>query len=394
VLRSPGKKLIFGLVLAALSALLALAVAEAGLRLWMGIADENPAEVRHKLERSRRVSLAEASRGAFSLMGLVEPSEFADVVYELKPKLDGTFRGRPVRTNSFGMRGEECALRKPPNTFRIVGLGDSHMFGWGVGQDETYMSLVERRLNASAAATPGGRRYELLNFAVPGYNTVMEVATYEHRAMAFAADLVLLHFVGNDFGLPHFMQTPRGEEPGLHLYLADFLRARFAPPDEDPDLRHDLHGLPPDQRQGIRDRYQRMVGEEAYEKAMARLAALTRRQHLPVVVLALGFDTEAGEIARRVSLANGFRVLDASPNLFAYLRQHGLDPAERRNRVRAFKQADGHPSALAHQVLAEVVYDELQRLGVAPRQSVPAPPLSAPPPETQTPTAAPGDAEQ
>jgi hypothetical protein len=383
-----GKKLIFGLLLAAFSALLALVLAEAGLRLWMGIADENPAEVRHKLERSRRASLSAASRGAFSLMGLVEPSEFEDMVYELKPKLDGSFRDRPVRTNSFGMRGPECTLSRPPNTFRIAGLGDSHMFGWGVGQDETYMHLVEERLNAAAAAAAGGRRYELLNFAVPGYNTVMEVATYEHRAKAFAPDLVLLHFVGNDFGLPHFMQLPRGQEPGLHLYLADFLRARFAPPDEDPDLAHDLHGLPEDQRQGIRDRYERMVGQDAYEKAMARLAALTRRQRIPVVVLALGFDTEAGEIARRVSLANGFAVLDASPYLFTYLRQHGLDPAERRNRVRAFKQADGHPSALAHQVLAQVVYDELLRRGIAPRQGAPAPALPPPPPAGPAPSAA------
>jgi hypothetical protein len=369
-------KLVFRGVLAALSALSALVVVEVGLRLWMGIADENPAEVRHKLERSRRVSLAEADRGAFSLMGLVEPSEFEDIVYELKPRLDGTFRGRPVRTNSFGLRGGECALWKPPGTYRIAGLGDSHMFGWGVGQDETYMHLVEQRLNASAAALAAGRRYELLNFGVPGYNTVMEAATYEHRAMAFHPDLVLLHFVGNDFGLPHFMQRPRGQEPGLHLYLVDFLRARFAPPDEDPDLMHDLHGLPDDERRETRGRYQRMVGQEPYEKAMARLAALTRAQRIPVVVLALGFDTEAGEIARQVSLANGFQVLDASPRLFAYLRAQGLDPNDRLNRVRAFKiPADGHPSALAHALLAEVVYDDLQRLGIAPRRAVPAPPL-------------------
>lgn len=367
------KRVLFGTVLVALSALLALVVAEVGLRLWMGIADENPAEVRHKLERSRRVSLAEADRGAFSLMGLVEPSEFDDIVYELKPKLDGTFRGRPVRTNAFGMRGPDTTLRKPPHTFRIAGLGDSHMFGWGVAQDETYMHLLDERLRASAA--PGGRRIELLNFAVPGYNTVMEVATYEHRAMAFQPDLVLLHFVGNDFGLPHFMQVPRGQEPGLHLYLAEFLHARFAPPDEDPDLMHDLHGLPEDQRHKIRGDYQRMVGQEPYEKAMARLAALTRRHGIPVVVLALGFDTEAGDIARRVSLANGFHVLDASPRLFQYLRQQGLDPDDRANRVRAFKLADGHPSVLAHALLAEVVFDELQRLGIAPRQAAPPPPL-------------------
>jgi hypothetical protein len=194
----------------------------------MGIADD-PAEVRHKLERSRRASLAEASRGAFSLMGLVEPSEFEDVVYELKPRLDGTFRGRPVRTNSLGLGGAGWSPRQPQHVFRVAGLGDSHMFGWGVGQDETYMHLVEQRLNASAAAAP----------------------------TAFASSTLRLP---------------------------------------------------------------------------VRLPAAAR-----------------------------------------------LDPAERQNRVRAFKQADGHPSALAHQVLAEVVYDELQRMGVAPRQAVPAPVLSAAP---------------
>src|ERR1700761_3409031 len=130
-----GKRFLFGLLLIAGSAALALAVAEAGLRVWMGVKDEDPAELRHRLERSRRGSLAEADRGAFSLMGLVEPSEFQDIVYELKPRLDGTFRGQPVRTNGFGLRGDECTLQKPPHTFRIVGLGDSHMFGWGVGQE-------------------------------------------------------------------------------------------------------------------------------------------------------------------------------------------------------------------------------------------------------------------
>jgi hypothetical protein len=121
------------------------------------------------------------------------------------------------------------------------------------------------------------------------------------------------------------------------------------------------------------------VGQEPYQRAMAHLAAVTRARGIPVVVLAQGFDTEAGEIARRAALANGFRVLDASPRLFAYLRQHGLDPADRDSRVRAFKLADGHPNALAHQLLAEVVYDELQRMGVAPPQEAPAPSVPPPP---------------
>ena len=48
------------------------------------------------------------------------------------------------------------------------------MFGWGVGEGEPYLEIVERRLNERAQP---GRRYEVLNFAAPGYNIVILACT-------------------------------------------------------------------------------------------------------------------------------------------------------------------------------------------------------------------------
>ena len=81
-----------------------------------------------------------------SLHGLVQISPHPDVVYELKPGLVGTYLDRPLRTNAYGLRDRDYPVAKPEGTFRIVGLGDSVMFGWGVAQDEPFLEVLERRL--------------------------------------------------------------------------------------------------------------------------------------------------------------------------------------------------------------------------------------------------------
>jgi lysophospholipase L1-like esterase len=359
------KRKLLPLLLIPLSILAALALGEAGLRIYFRSQGMDGADVREVLRRSRR-----SPRGPLTLLQLVEASAHDDVVYELRPGLDGTFKGRPVRTDAQGLRGSrDYALAKPAGTFRIAGLGDSVMFGWGVGEGEPYLQIVERRLNEHP---PAGRRFEVLDFGVPGYNTAMEVATFEHRAAAFSPDLVLVHFIGNDFDLPHFMKLPKSRRSPLNWYLAELLRDRFAPvrPEDevDPDLLgHDRSALPPEERAEIRGQYQDMVGEDAFRRAMARLAALTRPRGIPVIVMALGGEGGRGRIARETAEANGFRFLDASPRFYEYLVAHGLE-GERENWVKVFRiPHDGHPNPLGHQLYADVILAELQERGIAPR---------------------------
>ncbi len=368
------RRLFLALFFVLLSIVVALGLGEAGLRLYFRSKGMDGGDVRQVLRRSRRSR--ETTTGALSLLHLVQASPYDDVVYDLRPGLNGSFKGKPVRTDAQGLRGSrDYALVKPPGTFRIVGLGDSVMFGWGVGEAETYMQIVERRLNEHPPAVPAalpGRRFEVLDFGVPGYNTAMEVATYEHRAAAYAPDLVLVHFIGNDFDLPHFMKLPKSRRSPLHWYLAELLRARFGParPEDevDPDLLgHDRSDLPAEERAEVRGQYQNMVGEDNFRRSLGRLAALTRPRGIPVVVMALGGEGGRGKIARETAEANGFRFLDASPHFYDYLVAHGLE-GERQNWVKVFRiPHDGHPNALGHQLYADVVMKELADRGIAPR---------------------------
>lgn len=76
---------------------------------------------------------------------MIRPSASADVIYQFIPDLDVRFMNVPAQTNSHGFRGRETTFEKPAATYRILGLGDSVMFGWGVEQDQTFLAVSTLR---------------------------------------------------------------------------------------------------------------------------------------------------------------------------------------------------------------------------------------------------------
>jgi len=108
------------------------------------------------------------------------------------PNRQGVFYGVPVQTNQFGFRGPEMETAKPDGVKRILVLGDSLVFGWGVSQEATIPALLEKRLNAA------GGRCEVVNTGVGNYNSTMEVELFKKTGLALNPDAVILIFFVND----------------------------------------------------------------------------------------------------------------------------------------------------------------------------------------------------
>lgn len=93
-----------------------------------------------------------------------------------------------VAISSQGLRDREYPLEKAAGRKRILVLGDSVVWCWGVDMRDCFTELVEERL-------PGT---DVVALGVPGYGTAQELLAYERLGSRFSPDLVMLVFVSND----------------------------------------------------------------------------------------------------------------------------------------------------------------------------------------------------
>lgn len=100
---------------------------------------------------------------------------------------------KTVRYNRWGFREREFDPIRPPRTYRIAVIGDSLAYGQGISEDERFSNLVEKHLNET-----GKGRYEVLNFALPGAETVDELAFLSRAVLMARPDFVLLQWYTND----------------------------------------------------------------------------------------------------------------------------------------------------------------------------------------------------
>jgi hypothetical protein len=117
-----------------------------------------------------------------------------EIAHEHTPGTSGFFMGVPVAINSLGLRDREYSLKKPPGSVRVLMLGDSLTFGWGVKVENTPTKILEEMLNRDGS----GRTYEIINSGVGNYNTRMEVAYFLDRGHLLKPDVVVLNYFIND----------------------------------------------------------------------------------------------------------------------------------------------------------------------------------------------------
>jgi hypothetical protein len=101
-------------------------------------------------------------------------------------------RGREIEihTNSAGFRGaREYALKKPAGIYRILVLGDSFPFGFGVADSDAFPAVLESR----------DKTLEVINLSVPGYGIDQMLMAWRTIGAFYEADSVLIGVFPEDF---------------------------------------------------------------------------------------------------------------------------------------------------------------------------------------------------
>lgn len=144
-----------------ISAALSLGVAEVGYRVLL-----RRAQKQNNLARLREARASGEStrlRSPTPLASIVELSVHDEFGYELQPNLDKEFGHHRLRTNGEGLRADRNYVPgRLAGGVRILGIGDSGMFGWNCHQGQPYLDVLQQRLPHAApghAARPSTWRF-------------------------------------------------------------------------------------------------------------------------------------------------------------------------------------------------------------------------------------------
>lgn len=102
------------------------------------------------------------------------------------PNWSATTRGCPLSINSHGLRDREYTYEKPSGMRRVLVLGDSFAWGYGVGDEDIFSKVLERRFESE------GRAWQVINTGVSGWGTDQQYLFLTGEGFRYQPDVVVL----------------------------------------------------------------------------------------------------------------------------------------------------------------------------------------------------------
>jgi len=113
--------------------------------------------------------------------------------YALRPNWEGEVEGEWVKIGDHGLKNGPFSTKKERGTYRILCIGDSVTFGWGMPTEASYPRTLERALRDH----PGGR-FEVINGGMPGFQSAQVAALLSSRFLDIEPDLLVVCLGRND----------------------------------------------------------------------------------------------------------------------------------------------------------------------------------------------------
>ena len=284
------------------------------------------------------------------------------MVISLAAGFDGITKfGVPVHINSAGLRSPEIAVPKPAGFKRVLVLGDSVAFGWGVPEEQIFSRRLENTLQKQLACP-----VEVVNAGVTDYATVDEADYFTHEGLEAEPDVVLVYYIeNNNVSNPHIQGAVasflkdwlvfRSNLAGTVLYAWRVSRWKWRANAADGDRA----AYEAEQRA-----WSSRPGTTVSVAALHEIGSVAKQHGMRTILASnpnnlndRSIDDVRNRVLREVAARDGFVLVDIAPALIPY-----------KGRDLAVSETDRHPNGFAHGVIAEALLPALRDALACPRQ--------------------------
>lgn len=295
---------------------------------------------------ARIISLADSDAPLFPLSIYNDPW---GKLPSLPPNRCQLFDGYAVRIpptricgNAAGFRDYNYTVEKPSGVFRVVMLGDSFVFGWGVELEDTLPKKLEDILNEGKTSYS----YQVLNFGFPGLGTEEEVEMLKLRAVRYDPDMVIILFLPDDFSNESIVRDLY--EAKIAEYLQKYPYRSYERAERDVSL-------------DVAIQRDSMAAGESVDSLRARmlpvlqdLAGISSRENFSVLFAIDNWNPNQETFLRQATQELHFELVSLHPE-----SHPDYDPSRM-----VGHPLDGHPSALANRIKAELLFREMVERGL------------------------------
>lgn len=268
-----------------------------------------------------------------------------------------------LRTNASGYPGHDAAKGPHPGVYRVLSVGDSSTFGWGVESEEAYPAVLESELSRRHP----GKAIEVVNLGVCGYSSLQGRVLLEREGLAYAPDLVTISYGSNDWSkVPEpFDEVLRrnegwlgGVRAALHHSRAYQIYAAF--------LAKTVHGAGETGGEGL----VLNVGPEKSESNLVAMIDASRRAGADAILVTNCVPGPMVGPLRAAARATATPILDTEELLRGAIEARDALPADLRARVRSLYGAQAleeypdlevylsdrcHPNVIGQRLVAETL---------------------------------------
>jgi len=269
------------------------------------------------------------------------------------------FNQNYVFLNSDNMRDINYNIEKEEGTIRVAAIGDSFTFGSGVKDvNKTYSAVLEKLLNEKYPS----KNIEVLNFGIPGYDSIDELKVIRDKAMKYNPDIIIIGYVANDlinvdpnltsqkwsnYEIPYIGFILRNK-----LYSYYFIESRVNRFLENIGVKENWVYL-------LNESYSSELNREYNLDIYKQIGNITKENNISVLVVSFPLITNfenyplniIDDFAENISIQNNFSYLKILPYYSEY------EPNEL-----VVNKYDSHPNELGHEIVAKALLDKFINL--------------------------------
>lgn len=254
---------------------------------------------------------------------------------------------------------EHCSQKKGENTFRIIFIGDSVTQGVKIDISRIFSKLLEEKLNNLSY----DKKFEVLNFALAGYNLEQINYIFKNEALKCEPDIIIYGFYYNDINSYRVQTT---EDNVIFSYSLDEIKYLYDFPWNKYLLRNSLayrffnvQSINLLENIGIQFpvKHYSLFYEDA-EKLLKNMNQISNTLNIPLLII--NFPTVRDHKEYEI---NNFLYMMNKTNSIDYFEikdkfiEHNIDPSK-------LTLDNDHYNEYGHKIVANILFDYIKTLEI------------------------------